>query len=34
MKGIIILMAMVAAWSFAPGAFDEVTGSEMDGKTQ
>jgi hypothetical protein len=34
MKDIIILIAMVAAWSFSPGVFDEATGAEMDGKTQ
>jgi hypothetical protein len=34
MKDIIILIASIVVWSFVPGAFDEVTGSEMDGKTQ
>ena len=34
MKDIIILMAMVAVWSFCCGAFDESSGAEMDGKTQ
>jgi hypothetical protein len=32
MKDIIILMAMVAVWSFVPGAFDEATGAEQDGR--
>jgi hypothetical protein len=34
MKDIIILIASIVVWSFAPGAFDEATGAEMDGKTQ
>jgi hypothetical protein len=25
-------MAMVAVWSFVPGAFDEATGAEQDGR--
>jgi len=32
MKDIIILIASIALWSFAPGAFDEATGAEMDGR--
>lgn len=32
MKDIIILIASIVVWSFTPGAFDEATGSEMDGR--
>ena len=32
MKDIIILIIMAVTWSFTPGAFDEATGSEMDGR--
>jgi hypothetical protein len=34
MKDIIILIASIVLWSLTPGAFDEATGAEMDGKTQ